>query len=153
MYVLLDIDGVMVPTKSWQKPVLLSDGFPAFSQSAVNVLNELVNAKCIVVLTSSHKSTFSLDEWQLIFERRGIHLSHLQRLEENRRFLNRKDEVMNWLKSNSEIDNFIILDDDTSLNDLPSKVKDHLVLTKTMIGLTEQHFIEIQKVLNNNVLS
>jgi hypothetical protein len=31
MLIFLDIDGVMVPAKSWERPVLLKDGFPAFS--------------------------------------------------------------------------------------------------------------------------
>jgi hypothetical protein len=153
MYILLDIDGVMVPTKSWQKQILLSDGFPAFSEGAVKVLQEILTNKCTVVLTTSHKSRFTQDEWQLIFKRRGIRLPHLQTLVENNRFVNRREEVLNWLKSNSVIDNFIILDDDTSLNDLPSNMKSHLVLTKTMIGLTEHHLNEIREKLKYTILT
>jgi hypothetical protein len=153
MYILLDIDGVMVPTKSWQPPILLTDGFPEFSQRAVKVLRMILTNKSTVVLTTSHKSRFTLDEWHLIFSRRGIHLPHLQTLVENNGFLNRREEVIIWLKSNSVMDNFIILDDDTSLNDLPTNMKRHLVLTKTMIGLTEQHIDEIQEKLQYNFLT
>jgi hypothetical protein len=45
MLIFLDIDGVMVPAKGWQRPELLSDGFPVFSLNAVNALKKLITKK------------------------------------------------------------------------------------------------------------
>ena len=52
MLVFLDIDGVMVPAKSWTSPQLLSDGFPAFSDKAVRVLQHVVSGGVTVMLTT-----------------------------------------------------------------------------------------------------
>ena len=66
MLVFLDRDGVMVPAKSWTSPQLLSDGFPAFSDKAVRVLQHVVSGGVTVMLTTSHKSRFSVEEWKNI---------------------------------------------------------------------------------------
>lgn len=43
MLVFLDIDGVMAPAKSWQRPDMLEDGFVQFSTKATRVLQDLLN--------------------------------------------------------------------------------------------------------------
>ena len=43
MLIFLDIDGVMVPAKSWKSPELLDDGFPEFSSAATRVLNLIIS--------------------------------------------------------------------------------------------------------------
>lgn len=43
MLLFLDIDGVMVPAKSWETPALLVDGFPAFSSRAIAALQRLIS--------------------------------------------------------------------------------------------------------------
>lgn len=42
MLLFLDIDGVMVPAKSWERPALLDDGFPAFSSKTIAALQRLI---------------------------------------------------------------------------------------------------------------
>ena len=42
MFVLLDIDGVLVTTPPWKSVELLSDGFMKFNETAVKNLNLLV---------------------------------------------------------------------------------------------------------------
>ena len=146
MFIFLDIDGVMVPAKSWQRPELLPDGFPAFSRSAIRVLQRFLDERTTVILTTSHKSSYSLNEWKQIFKRRGLVLFNVMKLDENVGHLNRKDEIMNWFKTNEIPENFVILDDDTSLNDLSLNLKSHLVLTRTLIGLTDHHIDDILRI-------
>jgi hypothetical protein len=43
MLIFLDIDGVMVPAKGWKSPELPDDWFPAFSDTASRVLQNLVS--------------------------------------------------------------------------------------------------------------
>jgi hypothetical protein len=143
MLIFLDIDGVLVPAKSWESPVILDDGFPAFTAGSVSVLQRIISSSSTVILTTSHRFRFSVEEWKSIFLKRGIMLHSIQRLEDNRVGLNRKDEILYWFNHNTYSDDFIIIDDDRSLNELPSNLKDRLILTSSFIGLSEHHLNEI----------
>ncbi len=139
MRIFLDIDGVMVPAKSWQRPELLNDGFPSFSSKATYVLQRLISEDTIIMLTTSHKGNHSVEEWKSIFKNRNINIENLQRLPTNVDSLSRKDEILRWVNINGISDDFIILDDDKSLNELPTFLKENLVQTSALIGLTEEH--------------
>lgn len=134
---MLDIDGVMVPGASWKVPELLNDGFPDFSLKAVTSLRRILSETgASIVLTTSHKSTYSIPEWRAIFDKRGIK-TPIKKLNANPHFLNRKDEVLRWIETTKTNENFIIIDDDKSLNDLPHNIKQKLILTSSLIGLNE----------------
>jgi hypothetical protein len=57
--------------------------------------------------------------------------------------MNRKDEILSWFNSNNVPDNFIIIDDDKSLNALPEYLKRNLILTSSMVGLTFEDLAQI----------
>lgn len=151
MLVFLDIDGVMVPAKSWEKPNLLSDGFPEFSEKAIRVLQQIVSEHVTVLLTTSHKSRFNIEEWKRIFNNRGIDIRNLEKLEEPSFGTSRKDEILNWFKSNDIKEDFIIIDDEKSLNALPAFLKENLILTSPMIGLNDAHLDEINSKFRKKV--
>jgi hypothetical protein len=151
MLVFLDIDGVMVPAKSWENPKLLSDGFPEFSSKAVRVLQNVVSEGATVMLTTSHKSRFSIEEWKSIFSARGIYVKNLGKLDESSFGISRRDEILNWFNLNDIYEDFIIIDDDKSLNALPSFLKEKLILTSSMVGLSDAHLSEIESVMNKQV--
>ena len=153
MLVFLDIDGVMAPAKSWQRPDILEDGFVDFSSKAVTVLQDILaqNPNSTIILTTSHKSRFSLSQWKIIFERRGLNVNKLESLNDNTNFQSRKVEILNWFDSNDIHEDFIIIDDDKSLNDLPKFYKDRLVLTSTLVGLNESHRADIQDIVNTQL--
>jgi hypothetical protein len=150
MLIFLDIDGVMVPAKSWQRPEILEDGFAAFSSKAVLVLKELLsqNTEAVIMLTTSHKSRFSHSEWKDIFQRRGLNVNQLKSLVENSDFLSRKEEILNWFNTKGIYEDFIIIDDDKSLNELPKFFKDRLILTSSLVGLNESHWADIQDIVS-----
>ena len=143
MLIFLDIDGVMLPCKSWANPPNLSDGFPAFSDRAVGVLQKILAPDTTIIITSSHKSRFNPQEWKNIFQRRGITIDNLTTLKPASFGMSRKEEILNWFKFNPLNEDFIIIDDDKSLNDLPPSIKTSLIQTSATIGLTEEHFEEI----------
>jgi len=151
MLVFLDIDGVMVPAKSWENPKLLSDGFPEFSDRAIRVLQNVVSEDVTVMLTTSHKSRFSVEEWKRIFNARGININKLGKLDESSFGTSRRDEILNWFKLNIIDEDFIIIDDDKSLNALPSFLKKNLILTSSMVGLTGTHLDEIESRIERQV--
>ena len=147
MMIFLDIDGVLVPAKSWEKPRLLDDGFPEFSTAATRVLKLIISENTKVMLTTSHKSSFTIPQWKRIFSKRGLDIHKIGKLKENKTMLSRKDEITNWFLSNKMDDKFIIIDDDKSLNALPQNLKEHLILTSPMIGLDDRHSDEINNLL------
>ena len=149
MLMFLDIDGVMVPAKGWKNPELLDDGFPAFSDRAKRVLQNLISEDTTIMLTTSHKSNYTIDQWKAIFKKRGINATKIRTLDINVNNLSRKDEIANWFNINNTNEDFIIIDDDKSLNSLPSFLKAKLLLTSPLIGLTEQH-LEIARLILNN---
>jgi hypothetical protein len=153
MLIFLDIDGVMAPAKSWQRPDVLEDGFVDFSSKAVSVLQDVLaqNADTTIILTTSHKSRFSLSQWKIIFERRGLKVNKLESLNDNNDFQSRKVEILNWFESNDIHEDFIIIDDDKSLNDLPTFYKDRLISTSSLVGLNESHRADIQDIVNTQL--
>jgi 16S rRNA C1402 (ribose-2'-O) methylase RsmI len=139
MLIFLDIDGVMVPAKGWKAPELLNDGFPAFSNKATHTLQQLIAEDNTVMLTTSHRNRFTVEEWKRIFEKRGLSIANLTTLPEQINGANRKEELQQWFNLNDVDEDFIIIDDDTSLNDLPQYLKQNLIQTSPYIGLTERH--------------
>ena len=148
MLILLDIDGVLVPAKSWQAPQIMQDGFPAFSNNAVLVLNQLFTGNETIILTSSHKAHYSIREWKEIFKQRGLTVSHLSSLPENKDNLSRKDEILNWYRSKKVNDIFLIIDDDKSLHDLPPPLKEKWLETSSQVGLTPLHLGKMESILS-----
>lgn len=139
MLILLDIDGVMVPANPWKRPEFLEDGFPAFSQKAVAALNRLLLSDgAAIVLTTSHKSKYTIPQWKQIFRLRGVNAEYISRLPENTTHLNRKEEILNWVATQAGLSDFVIIDDDKSLNGLPAHIKENLVQTSGAIGLTPE---------------
>ncbi|RZJ49519.1 MAG: hypothetical protein EOO44_18115 [Flavobacterium sp.] len=140
MLILLDIDGVMVPANSWKRPEILSDGFFAFSNKSSKALQKIISeTSADILLSTSHKNSFSIKEWHEIFKLRGIDTNNINRLSENLSYLNRKEEIINWYDSILfNQDNFVIIDDDKSLNGLPDFLKHRLVLTSPLVGLTDE---------------
>lgn len=138
MLLYLDIDGVMVPANSWRRPEILEDGFPAFSAKATSSLNRIIYySSANIVLTTSHKHKYTLNEWINIFKRRNINIKQIKRLPENTMHLNRKEELGHWFANNKLGNDFLIIDDDKSLNGLPKHLKNHLIQTSGSVGLTE----------------
>jgi hypothetical protein len=153
MLIFLDIDGVMVPAKSWKSPELLNDGFAAFSSKATHVLEHLVSGSNTIILTTSHKSNFNIEEWKNIFRNRGLNVENLKCLPANINNLTRKEEIVSYFNINSIHEDFIIIDDDKSLNGLPDFLKKYFVETSPYIGLTEKHLEIINKISRSNLLS
>lgn len=139
MQIFLDIDGVMVPAKSWKSPELLDDGFPAFSARAIKTLQRLISNETTIVLTTSHKSFFSIEGWKQIFRNRNINIERIEVLPANVENISRKEEITNWFNTHLISEPFVIIDDDRSLNDLPENLKENLIQTSPLIGLTEDH--------------
>ena len=74
----------------------------------------------------------------------------LKSLVENANLLSWSEEILNWFNTNEIHDDFIIIDDDKSLNDLPKFFKNRLILTGSLVGLNESHLVDIQDIFANS---
>ena len=98
MLILLDIDGVMVTQNSWKRPEVLSDGFPEFSIKAKESLQKIISETgASILLTTSHKSRFSIVEWNKIFKSRGITFASIKKLQTSKNHLSRKEEILSCI--------------------------------------------------------
>ncbi len=134
----LDIDGVMVHANPHKSVELEEDGFYKFNQTAVDVLNTVIDPKDELILSTSHRFRYDISDWKNIFQKRGVYLNNISILNIPAQHKNtRKSEIMDWITAcNLSPDEVIIVDDDKSLNDLPNDFKKRLVLTNSYTGLT-----------------
>jgi|SRR6056297_778232 len=154
MLILLDIDGVMVPAKPWSAPTNLEDGFPMFSLKSIHALNHILSQrKADIVLSTSHRDRFSLDEWTQIFRKRGIEANIIGKLSTHHSepLQSRASEIRAWYMDYTGEDDFIIIDDDKTLNSLSQYLKARVVQTNPMVGLNASHVIKAVELLDTPV--
>lgn len=126
-----------------------SDGFLRFNEKAARNLARLVaETKASIVLTTTHRINYTITEWKELFKKRGINPSSISKINDFTTLsdmVGRASEIREWVDKKVEKENFVIIDDDLSINGLPRTIKDRCVLTKPMIGLDEE---ATQKALN-----
>lgn len=142
LVLILDLDGVLITTPAWRTDEIENDGYSKFSPDLVKNLNYLLEAESFEIwLSSSRRLNKSLGELNKIFKTRKISkpikglLPYLPTLK------NRKEEIQNFIKEN-EIKDYLIIDDDKLLNDLPQNIKEKLVLTQFLKGFNEEKLHE-----------
>jgi len=155
MIFFLDIDGVMVHANPHKKVELEEDGFYKFNYLAVEILkSSIYKTKDEIILSSSHRFKYDIKQWKKIFKTRGISINTLSIID-NKDFcqthrVTRRSEIVNWIhRKNLKNDEFVIIDDDKSLNDLPSSIKNRLVLTNSYTGLSNFH--DLEEILNRKI--
>jgi len=142
MTILLDIDGVLVTTPSWQKPEFLPDGFMKFNDKSVkNLAFILDKTKASIVLTTTHRVYHSIDNWKTLLANRGIVSSEITIINNKTSladFADRATEIKEWVDLYGDNNKYVIIDDDSSLQDLPMAIKRNWVKTNPLIGLDDE---------------
>jgi sugar-specific transcriptional regulator TrmB len=153
MVILLDIDGVLVTKPSWEKVESGPDGFMLFNKgSAENLAFILSETNASVVLTTTHRINFDLEKWIEIFASRGINISAISKLNNKNSLAEMHDrgtEIKEWVDSNRDQQDYVIIDDDTSINNLPSAIKNRWVATKPFIGIDDEAKERVLAILQN----
>lgn len=141
------MDGVLITTGAWKPDVIDVDGYSQFDPIAVQNLNTLLEQHEVDIwLSSSRRIYTSLEEMNKIFAHRGIvqvitgFLPYLPTLE------NRREEVVSFIKEN-KFQQYLIIDDDKTLNALPQSMKKKLILTKFLIGFKGEQLKEAFSIL------
>ncbi|MDQ2771874.1 MAG: HAD domain-containing protein [Bacteroidota bacterium] len=139
MIILLDFDGVLITTPGWKPVEQHADGFLKFNPVATRNLIRLTEATLAAfVLTTTHRISYSASEWQAIFNGRGIFPSAISKINAAASVAEvsgRASEIAAWVATQVAGINYVVLDDDLSLNGLPEFIKRRCVLTKPLIGL------------------
>lgn len=142
MKVFLDIDGVMVHANPHKIVEMEEDGFYKFKPAAVSIVNSIGNVE--IILSTSHRFRFSIDEWIEMLKNRGLEFDSISiiNLEPSIK-ISRKDEIEAWISKNQyDYNDIIIIDDDKSLNELSEPLKNRLVLTNSYVGLNNLEELE-----------
>ncbi|MEJ5103881.1 HAD domain-containing protein [Chryseobacterium sp. MYb328] len=144
MKIFLDIDGVMVHSNPYKKVDMEEDGFYKFNANAIDVINSIDDLE--IILSTSHRFRFDIQEWKNIFQRRNIKFKEISimNLKLDSKF-SRREEIEKWINDNKiDPDDLIIIDDDKSLNGLPDNLKRRLILTDPYIGLNNAALQNLQ---------
>ena len=147
MILLLDFDGVLINTPSWQPATIAADGFIEFNPQCIAQLNRIINLGAVdtIVLTTTHRIRFSAEAWQKLFAGRGITIERLEKVnscDSLTTMLLRRDEIVAWAEDKDPAD-YIILDDDNGLHALPTHIKQRWVKTDSLIGLNQEKANEV----------
>lgn len=151
MTILLDIDGVMETTPPWRRPELAEDGFMCFNKRAATNLSLLLTATgAHVVLSSTHRVNFSIGTWKQIFYARGIDVNVISKIDSQISLDHKKtraEELLKWINNPDSDNNYVIIDDDSSIHALPESIKEHWVKTNTLIGFDDSCRIKAMNIL------
>ncbi len=134
----LDIDGVMVHAIPYRKVELAEDGFYVFNSLAVEILRSVISiTQDELILSTSHRFKFSIPEWRQIFKARGLSVKNISIIDLPLEFkTNRLSEITEWItQRHLDPNQIVIIDDDKTLNNLPSHLKERLILTDSYRGL------------------
>lgn len=139
MKILLDFDGVMVTTPTWQTVKHLDDGFMAFNGDCVKNLAEILAlTQADIVLTTTHRIHYDEEIWRQLLQNRGLFTNQITKVSQAKTFAElsiRCNEVIEWVNANHN-ENYVIIDDDKSLRELPTAIKERWVETEFHKGLT-----------------
>jgi hypothetical protein len=139
---ILDLDGVLITTPSWKPDTIAADGYSDFNKNCVAQLNKLLRTYSFEIwLSSSRRKGQSKEFLNTVFASRGILTPITGFLPMHSDRKSRKEEVELFLQE-KQLVNFLILDDDKSLNDLESSAKSRLVLTRYLKGFDEEKLLE-----------
>jgi hypothetical protein len=147
--ILLDLDGVMITTPPWKVDDIHQDGFSMFNNFAVENLNDFLSeVNTELWLISDRRKGFTLEQMNTFFKTRGIkqELSGLVSVYENG--ITRFEEMTRFLKE-KEIENFLIIDDDASLENMAKEQKSFLVKTSSLIGFNQEKLNEAKNKIKN----
>ncbi|GAL76550.1 hypothetical protein JCM19275_1294 [Nonlabens ulvanivorans] len=89
-----------------------------------------------------------MTEFNLIFKNRGIKKEIIGFLPEYANCINRKEEILKFI-AEFKVSNFLIIDDDKSLNGLESEIKEKLILTELMKGFNLERLNEATEKIKN----
>lgn len=151
MKVFLDIDGVMVHGNPQRSVEIAEDGFYVFMTRAIDIFNQIKTDE--IILSTSHRNRFSVDEWIVLLKNRGLQFSTLTKMEYFGSYISRREEIEKHIQIHHlHPEEILILDDDKSINSMSSALKERAVVTQSFLGLTAADSIHIRTILQRQMV-
>ncbi|MEL6658198.1 MAG: HAD domain-containing protein [Bacteroidota bacterium] len=147
--VILDLDGVLITTPNWRADKIHDDGYSDFDHDCVanfKYLLELLNVDTQLWLSSSRRTTKTKAEFDTIFANRGIKKPLTGFLPIPKSRIKRSEEIKAFLTS-QQLDYYMILDDDSSLESLSNLQKKNWIRTKPLIGFDKAKLQEARDII------
>ena len=152
-YLFLDIDGVLLDVrKSLLKKTDVTKT-PTFLYYVVNTLNNL--DVDVVVLISTWRFHYNIDEMNVIFKNNGINKSISDYIEtpepDEHFFVTVKDKaslIKEYIEENN-ITSFLVIDDS---NDCVKPFPNNSIKPSPYVGLNANHLTIANEILNSNIL-
>jgi hypothetical protein len=119
-------------------------------RAAQNLAHIIDQTRASIVLTSTHRINYPIDEWLRILKTRGINptsISKINSVETVDRMADRATEIEEWISSCWNGEAYVIIDDGLSINRLSQPIKNHCVITKLMSGLDETAATKVLSIL------
>lgn len=152
-YLFLDVDGVMLDVRKSLLRKTDIDKTPQFLYYAVNTLNNL--DVDVIVLISTWRFHYNIDEMNIIFKNNGINKSISDYIEtpepDEHFFITVKDKatlIKEYIEKN-DIKNFLVIDDS---NECVKPFPNNSIKPEPYVGLNDNHFTLANSILNLNIL-
>jgi len=135
--VILDLDGVLIPTYPWKPDKIHEDGYSDFNSICVTNLNRILkDTGYDIVLSSTRRKRVDIDTMNEYFKNRGVLKPiklYVPDYDDGKR-LSRREEIERFLEE-YQPENYLILDDDKSLSGASEEIKSNWIQTYMAIGL------------------
>ena len=153
MVVLLDLDGVLITTPAWRAVEAAADGFCQFNgRATTNLAAILAETQAALVLTTSHRISYSVAQWTTLLNARGLFPSAISKVNDRDTLPppgSRAGEIATWVTQQEAV-NYVVLDDDLSLHGLPAAIESRCVFTKPLLGLDATATRQALHILRSN---
>lgn len=137
--IILDLDGVLITTPPWRRDELDIDNYSKFNEIAIANFNMLTNDLNFELwLISDRRRGKTLEQFNEIFKNRNIN-KQLDGMVPIYGYISRREELQKFISEN-KIENYIIIDDDSSLDELEDK--DFWIKTKSLTGFGKEELNE-----------
>ncbi len=144
--IILDLDGVLITTLPTQPEVLHADGYTDFNKDCVANFNALMSmTDAEVWLISMRRKTKTLAEMQAIFANRGIVAPLVGMVPVYAEGMKRNHETVRFIRQQN-LEQYLIIDDNRVLRQLPRVMKNRLVQTNYAQGFNEEALQEARRV-------
>jgi len=146
--ILLDLDGVLITNLAWKADEMANDGYSKFNDKCVRCFNSLIERidSFELWLSSSRRKVMSLEEFNVIFENRGIATFLTGFVPVPKDDISRRAEVEAFARARKETE-LLIIDDDSSLQGLSPGLKSRWIATNPFQGFTEENMRSALKLI------
>jgi hypothetical protein len=146
--IFLDIDGVLNSTEYYTTIDRKNEDWDRFNPQAVEYIKKLCDEFSARIVISSTWRFGARQQLKNEMIKSGL-IKHLHKDWKTPQLISqhRGEEINAWLKKHSDINNYVILDDD---EEMLNEQQPNFVQTKLLIGMQEEHYTKAKEIFGND---